>query len=239
MAKKIKPKEEKKVLEIPSILFLDKENISQDLNKVLDETDYWSNSNRSGTSWIISHRGVEKLAKLAGIKPQINTRFEMEVEPTYSNAMTNQFVAKMTCEAKDLTFDTKCIHGSDCEFFSSGEASRLNTGARGGSYMRIMAEKRAYDRGVLRHLGLNDGVNIYSEEEAESFAAESDKSKPLDDVIEKHAVLLNKILNSRTSVDLIVIGKEINAAKADYTKEELDYIRTIWSRRNGELNTEF
>jgi hypothetical protein len=224
---------EKEVLQIPSIPFLNKEGKGITLDKVLSQEDYWLSRNRRGDSWIISHRGVEKIAKVAGIKPQINTEFELQVSPSYQNAMDREVVARMICEA-DLPLG-KCVHGSDSQFKSTGEASRLNTGARGGSYMRIMAEKRAYDRGVLQHLELDEKVNIYSVEEAEGFEQE-DKRKPDDEVIVKLSNIINEILNTKSKEELNQIAEKIR--KQEYDLQELEYLKGLWLRQyNTFINT--
>ena len=221
------------VIQIPAIEFLDKDGATVTLDKILEQGDYWLSKNRRGDSYIVAHKGIEKIAKVGGIKPQINTEFILEVQPTYANAMNHQVKAKMNCEAKVLenVMGFKCIHNSDALFSSTGEASRYNTGARGGSYMRIMAEKRAYDRGVLQHLGINDKTNVYSEEEAESF--EQEPAKPVDQIIEKLAITLNEILNATSKEDLQRIGTNIRQMTLD--EEEKAYLRTIWLRKNNEF----
>jgi hypothetical protein len=234
-------------IKIPAVKFLDREGKEASIDVVLAKEDYWVSRNKKSVNWIVSHRGVEKIAKVAGIKPQINTRFEIQVEPNYANAMAHEVVANMTCEAYEIidtpsgkklgVLDTslKCLHGSDKVFFSTGEAGRGNTGARGGSYMRIMAEKRAYDRGVLQHLGINGDVNVYSEEEAEAF--DKDPGKPLDQIIEKLSPILNKILNAESKDQLKTIAEEIRKEKLD--EQELEYLRGVWKRKNNEFIESF
>jgi hypothetical protein len=240
------------VLQIPAIEFLDNEGKTITLDKVLEKGDYWNHKSRKGDSWILSHKGIEKIAKIAGIKPQINTKFTLEVQPSYQNGMGHEVVASMICEAytvfgKDIETNEridldsvgkalyteykpgKCFHKSDSNFFSTGESSRLNTGSRGGSYMRIMAEKRAYDRGVLQHLGINGNVNIYSEDEAESF--EEQPATPIDSIIEKLSSVLNDIINTTTKEDLKRVGENIR--KMELSEEEKAYLRTIWLRQNN------
>jgi len=227
------------ILKIPAVQFLDKEGKVVSLDTILSQDDYWVHKNKKQNNFIVSHRGIEKLAKVSGIKPQINTRFEIQVEPNYANAMAHEVVATMTCEAVSKTRKVdesdKCFHTSDPIFYSTGEAGRGNTGARGGSYMRIMAEKRAYDRGVLQHLGINGDVNVYSEEEAEAF--DKDPGKPLDQIIEKLSPILNKILNAESKDQLKVIAEEIRKEKLD--KQELEYLRGVWSRKNNEYVESF
>ena len=227
-------------IKIPAVKFLDKEGKEASIDVVLAKEDYWVSRNKKSVNWIVSHRGVEKIAKVAGIKPQINTKFEIQVQPSYANAMAHEVVATMTCEAvpltlKDLVPCLKCAHDSDVTFFSTGEAGRGNTGARGGSYMRIMAEKRAYDRGVLQHLGINGEVNIYSEDESPDF--EEEKDKPLDDVILKLSPILNEILNSTNKEELNVIAEKIRKEKLD--EQELKYLRGVWKRKNNEFMESF
>lgn len=237
-----KKKEEVKI-EIPDIAFIAKDGTKASVKNILTSDDYWTH--KKGDAWIISHKGVEKLAAIGGIKPQINTRFELEVSPTYQNAMNHQVVANMICETElkanvgtleepDLQIvPDKCAHGTDQTFFSSGEAARYNTGARGGSYLRLMADKRAYDRGVLRHLGLDNGLNIYSEEEAEAF--EQDKVKPTNEIIEKLSPYLNGIVNAKSVAELKPLAQSIKVEVID--EADLEFLRKKFKQRLVELST--
>lgn len=235
-------KKQNEEIVIPAVKFLDKEGKEITLDTVLSKEDYWMSKSRKKENWIVAHRGVEKIAKAGGIKPQINTTFKLDVERDYKNGMDTEVVATMTCQAWKVTETgtvvgntEMCVHDSDRVFYSTGEASRQNTGSRGGSYMRIMAEKRAYDRGVLQHLGLNGEVNIYSEDEADGFSEE--KNKPLDDIIVKLSPILNEILNCTNKDQLDLVGKKIREEK--YDEEELEYLRVVWARQNSKFTIIF
>ena len=240
-----KPNEE--VLQIPAIEFLDKEGKPITLDKVLEQGDYWVSKNRKGDSWIITHNGVIKLAKVAGIKPPINTTFKLETEKSYVNGMNVEIIATMICEAREvittesgkelgiLSTSLKCLHGSDQVFHSTGEASRDNTYGISGKYMRTIAEKRAYDRGVLQHLELNERVNVYSEAESPDFIEEP--KKPVDQIIEKLSPTLNEILNATSKDELIRIAGNIRGMQLD--EEEKAYLRIIWGRKNNEFTESF
>jgi hypothetical protein len=84
---------------------------------------------------------------------------------------------------------------------------------------------------VLAHLGINDKANVYSEEEAESFEQQS--AKPVDQIIEKLAPILNEIVNATSKDDLQRIGKNIATMTLD--EEEKSYLRTIWRTKNNEF----
>jgi hypothetical protein len=239
---------EAEIVVIPAIEFLDKEGKPITLDKVLEQGDYWVSKNRKGDSWIITHNGVIKLAKVAGIKPPINTTFKLETEKSYVNGMNVEIIADMICEAFITTDGTgiepmsatlstplKCLHGSDQVFHSTGEASRDNTYGISGKYMRTIAEKRAYDRGVLQHLELNERVNVYSEAESPDFIEEP--AKPVDQIIEKLSPTLNEILNATSKDELIRIAGNIRDMQLD--EEEKAYLRIIWGRKNNEFTESF
>jgi hypothetical protein len=235
-------KKEEEVLQIPAIEFSDKEGVIVTLDKVLEQGDYWNHKSRKSDAWIISHRGVLKLAKIAGIKPPINTPFTLETEKSYKNSMNVEIVAHMTCEAKSQIADKevedngKCIHGSDRKFICTGEASNSNTFAVSSKYIRTMSEKRAYDRGLLQHLELNEKVNVYSEDESPEF--EEKPPMATDAIIEKYASLLNEIVNSPSKEDLMRIAQNVREMKIE-DAEELIYLRKIWIINNNRFVESF
>jgi len=215
---------------MPVVMFISSKGKEVSITKILDPKDYWLNRSRRGESWIVKHLGVEKLAMAAGVKKQINTQFRIDVLPSYENGMSHQVIGTMTCISKGKK--SICAHGSDRTFYSTGEASRQNTNARGGSYMRVMAEKRAYDRGVLDHLQLKDKINIYSEDEADSF--EQEKMKPIDQIIEKLSGILNEIINAKNMDELNLVASAIK--KLTLEQDEIEYLRGVWVRRREEIN---
>ena len=149
--------------------FLDKYGNEVRVVDVIDKTkDCWFLRNKS--LWILTHAGVEKLAKIAGISSNYDVEESQTIIPTYQNELEHIVRVTMKCNAKGKKPITElggCVHSDENTLTVTGEANRINTPNRGRGYLRKMAEKRAWDIAVLKHLGLYSA--IFSEDEAEEF----------------------------------------------------------------------
>jgi hypothetical protein len=98
---------------------------------------------------IVSHEGVERLARIYGVRVERYTW--LKTEPS------------------DLLVMIEVTGGPGDEYNKVtpevGECATRNAGQIGGNYPHSMAWKRGYDRAVLKHLG----IEAYSAEEADDF----------------------------------------------------------------------
>ena len=126
-------------------------NETEELKNILnDEKDIWL----ANDNYIISHKGIQKLAQWVGAYWEKYPKVVSEPKP--ENKFRDAFLC--TCYFPDGTFHTEV-----------GEASNENT-SRGisQSYKMTMALKRGNDKAFLRsaYVGLFD---VYSEDESEDF----------------------------------------------------------------------
>lgn len=185
---------------------------------------------------ILSNLAVRKIAKVAGIRTQYAVKESEHIIPKPENSMLH--IVEVTIECMAGIKEGGCFHDPfDRKLTMTGEASKLNTG-RGKDYLRSMAEKRGYDRAVLRHLDL-DGV--YSEEEAIAFEDE-DKQK-LDIIsaedLEKISEQINKILDVKNGSDLKKVGDEIRLASEKYNESQLAFLREQYQKANNKFAETF
>lgn len=239
MKKEKKIKQENKIED--DLKFLDAKGKEVKLKKVVSEKETWLLEKRGQPvkTRIISNKGVQKIAREAGIRTQYEVKESENIIPKPENSMLHIVEVTIECMAADKKNPQGCFHDPyDKKLTMTGEASRQNTG-RGKDYLRSMAEKRGYDRAVLRHLGM-DGV--YSEEEASAFEADEDKkkvenNKPED--FEQIAPMINLLLNAKDKKELANAVATIKSNSTSYNPAQLQYLRELYAKRNSEVNKEF
>lgn len=241
MVKKKTSKEvEKKIPSLEDFSFLDKSGKKVKIADVIDKSiDCWLL--KSKNLWILTHAGVEKIAVKAGISKNYDVEESKNVTPTYQNELEHIVRVTMKCHAK-LNGDA-CVHSDENTLTVTGESNRVNTPNRGRGYLRKMAEKRAWDIGVLKHLDLYSA--IYSEEEAEDFKNPNEEhestimpgSKEFEAIVDE----INMILNAESKAELKEVGKKIKKFIKDgkYSEKQERYLISLGKKQVAELSDEF
>ena len=180
---------------------------------------------------ILSHSAVQKIARIAGIATNAKVEESQNIIPSAENSFNTVVSVTIKCNAAtNPKSNTGCVHDWYENYLTmTGEASKLNTG-RGKDYLRTMAEKRGYDRAVLRHLGI-DGV--YSEEEAIAFDEDA-KSKV--DVISEDDLkglveFVNGIFQAKNVIELKKVADQIK--KTNCNENQLTYLRELYKKANS------
>jgi hypothetical protein len=220
----MKTKEEKE--EIINATFLDKSGKETKVSDIIDKSDCWKTKDK----WVITFKGAKRIAEVAGISKNYEIEESEHIVPDYKNELA--YIVRTTIHCKACASKTnpdECIHG-ERSLTATGEANRLNTGNRGRTYLRRMAEKRGYVISLLEHLGLYSA--IYCEDEAEAFEKKSEPkiipgTKSFEELIKE----INAILEAKDTKSLLKVGKKIKAGKklGKYTPLQLDYLRNLFN----------
>lgn len=246
MVKKNVTKENKpKVSALDTFTFISKECKIVNVADVIDKTkDCWFLRNKG--LWILTHAGVEKIAAIAGISKNYDVEESKTIVPTYQNELEHIVRVTMKCNSKSslpITEPDACAHSDENTLTVTGEANRINTPNRGRGYLRKMAEKRAWDIAVLKHLGLYSA--IFSEEEAEDFKNPNEEKEtklmPGSTAFEAIAEEVNLILNATSKPLLKEVGKTLkkNVADGKYSEQQETYLRSLFKKQVASLDTEF
>ena len=168
-----------------------------------------------GTSWVIKHKALERVAAEKGV------RFSM---PTLIENDSAAGVAVLCVEGK---------LGDRVEW-SIGEAAPKNNK---NAYPYAMAEKRAKDRVILKLLNTH-GV-LYSEAEADEFAGKTEAGKPArlakKDAKEVYGKLQNEI-RSATSREQLKAWGTANADRIHVLPEDWeDILRLQFEEQMADL----
>lgn len=182
------------------------------VQEILSPTDVWKLNKRNSTALIISHNGVKKIADAAGILS--NVEYQILTQPKYDNNYQYLIQAKI-CDSKG-----KCT-------VELGESNRNNLGTRGKNNPANMAQKRAYDRAVLRHTGIE---GMLSEDEL------PDQDEYMNDTLSPEdmlaiAPLINQILAAKSKNDLTAFNKVMVKESVKYNVEQLEKLRTVYKNK--------
>ncbi len=190
---------------------------TSELHKGLKEGDWWTTTGKVKKT-ILTHGAVQKLADAAGV-----TKDPVYTILTQPDAMNNY---QYTIQAKVCTIKGECAT-------EIGEANRNNLGSKGRGNPANMAQKRAYDRAVLRLLGIN---GLLSEEELQDNEEEESKMDTLSHEERKAiAPLLNKLLLAKTKEHLASFNTEMKAKSKEFLPVQVDYIRKLYQKKVGEI----
>ena len=187
------------------------------IKEVLKPEDVWQTTGRVKRT-ILSHDAVKKLADAAGVS--MDVQYTVLTQP---DAMNNY---QYTIQAKVCDSKRKCA-------VELGEANRSNLGTKGRGNPANMAQKRAYDRAVLRLLGITgllSSEELSDEETKETMEGLSHEEK------KKISPEVNKLLLATTKEHLIVFGKEMKIKAKDLNPEQLDYLRKLYKKKLAELS---
>jgi hypothetical protein len=191
------------------------------LSSILTAKEWWILKKKSSQVTIITHEGVKKIADAAGL--QTNPRYSILISPTHEN----NYTIAMQCEI--------CDNNSRCTI-EIGEVNRNNLGTRGRQNPVNMAQKRAYDRAVFRHLGI---TGLLGEDEIADEEEEKEMDKLSNEDQKAIVPFINEIINSKTQAELKTIANNIKRIVNQYSKEQIDVLRGLWKKRVAELTKTF
>ena len=190
------------------------------LQSVLNDNDYWTLKKNGTGAFILTHDAVKKLADKAGIYTDVD--YKILTQPTHENNYQQTWQARVTSDGKKFTSEI-------------GEVNRNNLGPRGRNNPANMAQKRAYDRAVLRHLGI---VGFLGEDELPEETEEKVENLSPDDA-KAITPLLNEIFACKTRTELQTFSKKMEKLKVDYKPEQLEVLRIAWSNRLSQVVERF
>lgn len=210
-----------------------KENIPEGLNQTffgsdckpiklkdcLTESDWWILKKRNNQSTILTHEAIKKLADLAGISKKVS--YNIKLSPTHENNYM-LIVEVEVCDDKRCTTEW-------------GEVNRQNLGGRGRLNPANMAQKRGYDRAVLRHLGIS---GLLGEDEL-SDEPEENMNQLSQDEQKEIVPIINKIINCKIKSDLTKINNLMKTESSKYKINQLEVLRGLFRKKVGELTKTF
>lgn len=223
--------------------FLDKNGKNVKIQNIIDQEECWALKSKEDIKWILTHKAIKKIAEIAGISKNYDI-VESEIKPEYKNELEHLVRVTIHCTAKSK--NGGCIHSEEKDLTITGEANRINTPDRGRGYLRVMAEKRAYDIAILEHLGLRD--KVYSKEEANDFENEEDRQKRKEPSImpgtrefEALSKEINSILNSKSEKELDKIGTLLKkrVSEKKYNDKQIKYLRELFSKEYAKYKANF
>lgn len=187
------------------------------LISILTPKEVWETSGNTKRT-IITHDGIKKIADTAGVNK--DPEYVVLTQPdVYNNYQ--------------YTIQVKICRKNEC-VTEIGEANRGNLGSKGRNNPANMAQKRAFDRAVLRLLGI---TGILSEEELSDD--EDYNKKEMDNLTHedrrKIAPAVNQLLLAKSKNDMIAFDRKMKTEAKKYESNQLDYIRRLYQKRLGEL----
>lgn len=225
--KEKKPKVEKPVeapIDIDDGLdqeFKKKDGVLISLRKFLKEGEFWTLKKRDRISVILTHDAVKRISDEAGIRQDV--KYEVLTQPNYAN--NYQYLIQATiCDA-----DNRCTT-------ELGESNRSNLGSRGRANPANMAQKRAYDRAVFRHLGI---IGLLGEEELEEEKEANVKTLSPEEA-KTIAPLINELLQVKKGSQIDAFNKKMKEGLATTLNDaQLSVLRKLRDTKLGEVTSSF
>ena len=181
--KKKKKEEVVEEIKIPDGLYqsfmVPGENKMVVLKDLLTEKDWWILKSRKRETLIVTHDAVKKVADSAKILTDV--KYDFKIHPNSSN----NYLTVVECTICDGT--GRCTT-------EIGESSRDNLGSRGRQNPVNMAQKRAYDRAVFRHLGI---TGLLEENELPDEEEQDGMDRLSPDEAKQVAEWVNKIIGAK------------------------------------------
>jgi hypothetical protein len=191
------------------------------LESILTTEDWWELKKRGRPSMtILTHSGIQKIADLAGIDKTV--KYEVLIQPHVNNNYQLSINATITRDGETVN--------------EIGEVNRNNLTEKGKHNPTNMAQKRAYDRAVLRMLGIR---GMLSEDELTEETDDKKMDNLTIDQQKKIAPIISKIINAKSSKDLTAVRNEIKSSLNTYTEDELNHLRKQWKKQSAELTKSF
>jgi hypothetical protein len=172
-------------------------------------------------TYIVYHDAVERIANLAGIRS--DPEYKFHIQPTTQNNYTTAVEIKITDHTGRSTVNM-------------GESSRGNLGARGRQNPINMAQKRAFDRAVFKHLGIS---GLLGDDELPDEPEEQLMDKISHEEKQKIAPLINEIFASKKKTDLSVFKQKMSKIKVEYSEGQLEVLRSLWKKQLAALEKSF
>jgi len=186
------------------------------LSSLLTEKDYWQTNGRIKRT-ILTHDAIKRLADMASINKAVE--YAVLTQP---NAYNNY---QYTMQAKVCGISGECV-------VELGEANRSNLGSKGRNNPANMAQKRAYDRAVLRYLGI---TGLLSEEELSDQDPEEKMDELSHDDKRKIAPIINQLLLARSKKQMVLFNRAMKEKAKDFSEPQLTYLRKLYQKRLAEL----
>lgn len=223
--KKLKIKREKKIETLPELnglnqLFKTQDGKKLKLKDILKKDDWWELKNRNKIIMILTHDAVKKIADEAGISTNID--YSILTQPSHENNYQQTWQAKISDPGGKITVEI-------------GEVNRNNLGSRGRNNPANMAQKRAYDRAVLRHLGI---VGFLGEDELPEKEEEKMENLTPDDA-KQIVALLNQIFAAKDKKELMDFSNKMQELKLSYSELQLEVLRNAWGNQMVKFNKSF
>lgn len=189
-------------------------NIIQ-LKDILTDKEWWVLKKRTSQMTIITHDGVKRIADAAGLSK--SPKYSILISPTHEN----NYTIAMQVEICDN--EGKCTN-------EIGEVNRNNLGSRGRANPVNMAQKRAYDRAVFRHLGI---TGMLGEDELQDEEEKTDMENLTDEQKKEIVPFINKIWAATEQKALKDVALEIK--QTALSEEQKAELRKLWSKQAGIL----
>lgn len=187
------------------------------LIEIISPKEVWETKGKTKRT-IITHDGVKKIADVAGVSQDV--QYTILTQPDVYNNYQYTIQARI-CRGKECTSEI-------------GEANRQNLGAKGRQNPANMAQKRAFDRAVLRLLGI---TGILSEEELsdEEEYSESEMHTLTHEERRQIAPIISQLLLATKKEHMQLFNEKMKKDSKKYTDDQLSYIRKLYQKRLGEL----
>lgn len=224
--------------------FLSKEDTIVKVSDIISEEDCWFL--RKEGKWVLTHGAIKKIAAAAGISKKYDVEESENISPSYKNELEHVVRVTIHCPVKRAGQKRGCIHDDyEDSHVATGEANKLNTTInRGRSYLRKMAEKRAYDVAVLEFLGLNS--MIFSEEESESFMSKEHKAEiPSESItnvdLEQLSSEITLLAKATNKTELRAAVREIKKLEKEkeYNATQRSFLKEMHARRIQDIDKIF
>jgi hypothetical protein len=191
------------------------------LENILTTEDWWELKKRGAANMVIlTHSGIQKIADLAGIEKSV--QYDVLIQPHANNNY-------------QLSINATIKQGN--EYVNEiGEVNRNNLTGKGKANPTNMAQKSAYDRAVLRMLGIR---GMLSEDELSDETDDKKMDNLTIDQQKKIAPVVSKIINAKTVKQLTEIKLMIKNSLNSFTEDELAHLRKQWKKQYAELAKTF
>ena len=222
---KIKPTDDlKKPIDLSGLeqAFKGKDGKTVVLKSFLGKEDWWELKSKKGMSVILTHDAVKKIADHAGIKS--DPEYSILTQPKYDNNYQYLIQVKI-CDSKGV-----CTT-------EMGESNRSNLSTRGRANPANMAQKRAYDRAVFRHVGI---TGLLGEDELEDVEPSKDyMNKLTPEESQGIVVYVNELLSAKKKADLVKFQAKMKTTVNMLNENQVDYLRKLFKKKLAELSNTF
>lgn len=185
------------------------------LHAGLTDKDFWQTNGKVKRT-ILTHDAVKKIADVAGVSKQVE--YTVLTQPDAYNNYQYTIQAKVCKKGECVT--------------ELGETNRSNLGSRGRGNPANMAQKRAYDRAVLRLLGI---TGLLSEEELTDNETEENMEGLSHEEKKKIAPIVNQLLLATSKEHFIKFNTQMKLRVKEFTPNVLDYLRKLYKKRLSEI----